>query len=99
MTARLAAAMLVAAGLSACQGMPATGPDAGPPVPAPADDTCGAAPHAALVGQPETALLRQLIMGQVRVIRPGDAVTMDFRPERLNFDIGEDGRIRRIYCG
>ena len=37
--------------------------------------------------------------GQVRTIRPGDAVTMDFRPDRLNLEIGEDGRITRFRCG
>ncbi len=35
----------------------------------------------------------------LRWIRPGDAVTMDFREDRLNISIGEDGRIERINCG
>ena len=34
-----------------------------------------------------------------RVIQPGMAVTMDFRPNRLNLAIGKTGRIERIYCG
>lgn len=36
---------------------------------------------------------------RIRTIRPGDAVTMDFSPDRLNVEIGEDGRIRRFRCG
>ncbi|NBD30972.1 MAG: hypothetical protein GVY31_13155 [Alphaproteobacteria bacterium] len=68
-------------------------------LPDPAEDSCGAAPHAALVGQDATALERVLIIGPVRVIRPGMAVTMDYRPDRINFEIGQDGRIVRIYCG
>lgn len=74
-------------------------PPAVPPVPVGEADTCGGAQYAGLVGQDATALERVLIIGQVRVIRPGTAVTMDFRPQRLNFEVGEDGRIARIYCG
>jgi hypothetical protein len=35
----------------------------------------------------------------VRAIRPGEAVTMDFRPDRLNVEIGAGGRIERLRCG
>lgn len=37
--------------------------------------------------------------GKIRTIRPGDAVTMDFRENRLNVELGEDGRIKRLRCG
>ena len=73
-----------------------------PDVPAPPvqqADTCGFAPYTRLVGQDATALERELILRQVRVIRPGDAVTMDFRPERLNFEIDPVGRVGRLFCG
>ena len=70
-----------------------------PPVPAPAADTCAAAPYARLIGQDATALERELIMRQVRVIRPGMAVTEEFVGERINFEIDAAGRIARIYCG
>lgn len=36
---------------------------------------------------------------RIRTIKPGDAVTMDFRPDRLNIEIGEDGRIKLLRCG
>lgn len=35
----------------------------------------------------------------IRTTRPGDAVTMDYRENRLNVEIGEDGRIKRFRCG
>ena len=34
-----------------------------------------------------------------RVIRPGDAVTMDFREDRLNIDLDAEGRITGFRCG
>ena len=36
---------------------------------------------------------------RIRYIAPGDMVTMDFRPDRLNVETGEDGRIRLFRCG
>jgi len=35
----------------------------------------------------------------IRYIEPGDAVTHDLRPDRLNVEIGVDGRIKRFHCG
>jgi hypothetical protein len=35
----------------------------------------------------------------VRVIEPGQAVTMDFRAERLNLYVNERGAITRVACG
>jgi hypothetical protein len=35
----------------------------------------------------------------IRYIAPGDAVTMDYSPSRLNVELGEDGRIKRFRCG
>ena len=35
----------------------------------------------------------------LRVIRPGDMVTMDFRGDRLNVHLTGDGRIERFACG
>jgi len=69
------------------------------PLPEPAEDTCNAGAYDNLIGQQATALERVLLLGAVRVIRPNDAVTMDFRPERINFMIGADESITRIRCG
>ncbi|WP_322890339.1 MULTISPECIES: I78 family peptidase inhibitor [unclassified Yoonia] len=62
-------------------------------------DTCGASEYTYLVGQPDTALQRVLIMDEVRIIRPDTMVTMDFRPERINFKIDAQGRIADVTCG
>lgn len=35
----------------------------------------------------------------IRVIRPGDNVTMDYRTDRLNVELGENDIVTRIYCG
>ncbi|UIJ43662.1 hypothetical protein LZK98_11225 [Sphingomonas cannabina] len=35
----------------------------------------------------------------VRVVRPGQAVTMDFRQDRLTVDIDQRGVIRSLRCG
>jgi hypothetical protein len=91
--------LLVLGLLAACgTGSPVAPPD-GPAVPSVAEDTCGAAPYGGLVEQDATALERVLIMRQVRLIRPDQAVTMDFSAERINFWIGADNRIERITCG
>jgi hypothetical protein len=34
-----------------------------------------------------------------RIIRPGTAVTMDADPQRLNIEVDDTGRIRRLRCG
>lgn len=62
-------------------------------------DACHASRYQQLVGQDATALERVLILKPVRVIRPGQPVTKDLRPARLNFQVNESGRIARIYCG
>ena len=35
----------------------------------------------------------------VRVIRPGMAVTMDYRAGRLNIEVDKAGRIVKVHCG
>ncbi|MBX3445893.1 MAG: hypothetical protein KF765_03990 [Parvibaculaceae bacterium] len=35
----------------------------------------------------------------IRVFGPNDAVTMDYRSDRLNVELGEDRNIVRIFCG
>lgn len=35
----------------------------------------------------------------IRVFGPGDAVTMDYRANRLNVELGEGGNVVRIFCG
>ena len=35
----------------------------------------------------------------VRVIRPGEVVTMDYRDDRLNLDVNERGAVISARCG
>jgi len=63
------------------------------------EDTCGAGAFADLIGKDATALETSLLLGPVRVIRPGDAVTMDYLPDRVNFIISETETIQMIDCG
>jgi len=35
----------------------------------------------------------------IRVIRPDQAVTQDFRPDRLNVELDAEDKVTRIYCG
>jgi hypothetical protein len=85
--ARIIGVMLVL-GLCAC-------------MPAPVDLTpaCGADVLGGFVGQPVVALQAQGLPPGARIIRPGDAVTEDFGPSRLNIDLDANDRITRLWCG
>jgi hypothetical protein len=83
--------------LTACQ--PTQDPRfLGPPEQAPGVDACGAAELADMVGEPKTILQTMRFAVPVRVIEPGTAVTADFQPNRLNFEIAGDGTITKIAC-
>ena len=62
------------------------------------EDACGAEELQSFVGEPVTAL-SDSVVADARVIRPGDAVTMDYRPDRLNVYLDADDVIERIVCG
>ena len=64
----------------------------------PLTGTCDAAGYSAMVGLNIAAVTLPADLEQ-RVIYPGQAVTMDFRPNRMNIEVSETGTIRRIYCG
>lgn len=70
-----------------------------PILPEPDADSCNVRQYAGLIGQDATTLEKVLIIGQVRIIRPDTAVTLDFRSERVNFHITADNQISRIACG
>jgi hypothetical protein len=79
---------------------PATGGDVpAPALPSPADDTCGASGLSSYIGQDGSILDTARFANPIRVIRPGDVVTMDFNPQRLNAELDELGKIVRIRCG
>ena len=86
--------------LSACV-EPAPAQTGGPakPVPPAAEDTCGAAEFASLIGQPVSRFSAEARQGPARVIRPGRPVTMDYNPLRLNVLLDADDRIVGLSCG
>ena len=85
-------------GLAALLALGACVAPAPAPAPAPDTDLCKAAALQGLVGQPKSVLRTMLLPAGSRVINPGDAVTADFRPDRLNVEIGTDDRIAKIGC-
>jgi hypothetical protein len=63
------------------------------------EDLCGASGFQGLVGQ-DHAVAELLVLDRpIRIYGAGDAVTMDMRPERINFIIDENGKIAEIVCG
>ena len=62
-------------------------------------DACGAAGLQGLVGQPEAVLKPMRFAQPVRVVHPGQPVTMDHAATRLNIDIDAKGRISALHCG
>lgn len=63
------------------------------------DTACGADARQEWVGQNVTVLNTAELPETARVMFPGAAATMDFRPDRLNITIGTDDSITRVYCG
>lgn len=63
-----------------------------------AQDQCGAARLQGLIGQPKAVLSRMELPKNTRIIGPDQAVTMDFRVERLNIETDRSQRISRIGC-
>lgn len=60
---------------------------------------CPAAPMQSMVGQPLAVIDLAQLHQPNRIIGPDMAVTMDWRPERLNIEHDSALIIRRIYCG
>lgn len=83
--------------LVACEAA-VTPPPTTDPVLTPEQDTCSARQYFRLIGQDVTALERVMIIGEVRIIRPGDAVTMDYRADRINFNLDSNDKIESITC-
>lgn len=68
-------------------------------VDAPPEGTCGAESLSRFVGQDMSALAAMTFPDTTRFIAPDTAITMDYRAERLNFDLDGAGVITRIWCG
>lgn len=97
MTFRFGAAALVVLPLCAALA-PALAAEPTPP------DTCRLALTARFVGAhavPEVRrLVRQIARGHpIRFISPGQSITLEQNPRRLNVILDEDGRIASMRCG
>lgn len=89
----LTVATLVGCGPAAIEGgAPSRAEEEGP-------DSCQAADHAALVGQPLSAFNQDDLDQPVRIIPPGGIVTMEYSPRRLNVDLDGSNNIVRFWCG
>lgn len=65
----------------------------------PGPDACRASELQYLVGKPGVVLDGMRFSQEVRVIRHGMAVTMDYRADRLNFWLDRRDVIERVVCG
>lgn len=64
----------------------------------PVADACGAQELESFFGESVSVVDSNLIE-DARVIRPGDAVTMDYRPDRLNVYLDSQDVVERVNCG
>lgn len=62
-------------------------------------DTCNMAQYASLIGKPKTDPGVPAAGPTVRIINPGDQVTMDFQATRVNIDVNGAGVITAVRCG
>lgn len=93
----LAATLFLSA--AGCATLPAD--DVGP---GPARERCDASGLQSLVGRTATVELGAEAMRRsgarsLRWIQPGDAVTMDYRFDRLNVHLDDRNRVERFTCG
>lgn len=77
--------------LAACQS-----PGAVQPQP---EDTCGASSRQGLVGSLASSLDQTALPAFTRIIYPNTPTTRDYRLDRLNVYVGEDGKISKVVCG
>ena len=88
--------------LAGCSSVDSAKTPAAPP--AGSDGTCNAEAVQDMLGEIATAeqveqARQQAGAHSVRVLAPGDAVTLDYNSRRLNIDIDEAEVIGRISCG
>jgi len=75
----------------------------GRPTPMPGPRLCNANAVQRFMGAPMSAGLQSRLRARsgassVRVVRPGEAMTMDFRRDRLTVELNERGRIGGLRC-
>jgi hypothetical protein len=100
MTRHILLPVLAALAVSACAATPPSeAPITSLPGFEPGADSCGAGARAYLIGQPIGEVDQPSLARTVRAIHPGQPVTQDYSPFRLNLDLDGDGVIVRVWCG
>ncbi|MCA1768682.1 MAG: hypothetical protein LC652_01585 [Halomonas sp.] len=106
MTLKLFPTVIAGLLLAGCAGLtsPPSHESAPPPPLVVSRGECGAAQVQDRVGREYSAALGEAIHAEsgavaMRVIRPGEAVTLDYRPDRLNVRLDEGDVITEIGCG
>ena len=92
----------IAAGSTPTPGAAEAGP--APAEPETADSDCGADKVGRWLNALPTGDVMQEIASAAgkrtyRYYKQGDPITMDFSSARLNVEVGDDGRIKRFWCG
>jgi Peptidase inhibitor I78 family len=77
----------------------ACGMDDTPPPDGPLPPLLACLPDQGLVGQSADVLAAMTFPQGTRIFNTGDALTMDFRPDRLNIEIGPGATIVAVSCG
>ncbi len=100
---RIIAICLAALFMTACQTMPDQTDSTGPDYPV-VDRTgegreCAAEQYQVLIGQRVSEIHTESLPSPRRVYAHGDAVTMDYRPDRLNIVTDESGIVISVRCG
>ena len=88
--------------LAACASQPAAQSSTGAAAATPAE--CHADAAQGYLGQPASAATVEAVRkasgaASLRVLKPGDAMTMDYRMDRVNVVQDAAGKIERISCG
>ena len=96
---RMISTIFVAIALQACAQLPGDRSTATIP-----QARCRAAGAEAVLGRTvDEQVISDAIVGsgamRSRVIRPGSNVTLELDPQRLNLEVDETGRVRRLRCG
>ncbi|MGC3873711.1 I78 family peptidase inhibitor [Halomonas sp. GXIMD04776] len=106
MIKHLALGLWLAASMAGCASGPAAEDAPRPPsMRGPGDnEQCDVSAVQTYIGQNHSDALRQVLTAQsgaesARVLEPGQPFTLDYRQERLNIYLDEDGRISDLRCG
>lgn len=59
---------------------------------------CGALGYLSFIGSPVTRLEAQELPRAARILRPDQAISLDYSPDRLTVDVDESGRVSSITC-